>query len=144
VLKPPPPTPVLKKTASMPNVDVQLKVCVPLFHVAVMEPGANVNVPLAGGSIFTCSHTWPPPNSPSKSSQVGLPARDWWVVEVWTEWPGPGGWAPTGPATGPTRARVVIPATASQPRRRNRDARRRAKLVCMRFPLETAAGTAAN
>jgi hypothetical protein len=43
----------LNKTASIPNVDVQLKVWLPLFHVVVIDPWpATVIVVLEGGSLF--------------------------------------------------------------------------------------------
>ena len=77
------PSPVLTKTASMPNVELQLKLS-PLAAVMVIVPAAVTTVsPVAGDlSSLASFQLWPPPNSTWKSLQVWLPSRDAWSADV--------------------------------------------------------------
>jgi hypothetical protein len=121
----------------MPKLDDHTRRSGPLCHVVVMVPKpATVNVPVPG-SILWELHTWPLPNGSSSGGvswchalHRGLPATRQFSADVMTCGViAPV--APTGPAAGPTRAKVINAATASQPRRRKVVARRRAKLVCI-------------
>src|SRR5688572_12678269 len=101
--------PAFTKTASIPNVELQLKLAEENDETVIDPNPGTLIVSLPGGSLLTSSQGWPPPKTPSKSSQVGLPS----LIGI-----GVTDAANTDEVLGPTSAAVVIPATRSHDSRR--------------------------